>query len=85
MMKKIFFVFTIFYILLSFTNVNAAECSYKELKELKELAKKVEIGYAPKTSEDNTGYVSVNVYNMKDKFYFVRQDSIIYNYSKRNF
>ena len=67
-MKRVIILFTIFYIFLSVTNVNAAECTYSELKELKQLAQKVEIGYVPQVSEDGkNASFSLFVYNLDSR------------------
>ena len=68
-MKKIIILFTIFYIFLFVTNVNAATCSYSELKELKKLAQKVEIGYEPSIPEkgENARF-TLKVYNLDSRF-----------------
>lgn len=68
-MKKLLFIFTTLLIFLSVTGVNAAECTYEELKELKALASKVEVGYySDSLPTDENQYFSVYAYNLDSKF-----------------
>lgn len=70
-----FFVFCTF---LCVIDVKAAECTDKELKELKELAKKVEISYE---FNEKVGAFNLYVYNLNEKI-IIDDFSEIYNKNK---
>ena len=80
-MKRLLFLLVILYILISITNVNAASCSYQEKKELKELAKKVEVGYE---YDQNNDVFNLSVYNLSDKVAIETYD-FYYNKSIKNY
>lgn len=58
---KLFFIVCSFF--LCITNVSAKECTTGELRELKQLAKKIEIGY---DFDEKNKYFRVNIYNLKE-------------------
>ena len=65
-MKRYFYL-KLFFIICSFflciTSVSAKECTTQELRELKQLAKKVEIGYE---FDEKNKYFRVSIHNLKE-------------------
>ena len=85
-MKRSLFIvnFLVLFVFLTITNVNAAECTTAELRELKNLAKKIEISYEPMENVDGNYYFAVNVYNMDKNFNLIVNDSLYVIYSSNN-
>ena len=81
MMKKLVTVVILLFTLLFITNVNAAECTYNEVKNLKALAKKIEIVAIPKI-EEGDAFVDVSLYNLNKYFYVLVQDMNYIPFSK---
>ncbi len=83
-MKRVVILFTIFYIFFFVTNVNAAECSYAELKELKQFAQKVEIAYVPQVSDnDENASFTLKAYNMNSRMYLKINNIMVINYKDK--
>ena len=80
---KVFFL--IFCFFLCITSINAKECTTEEVRELKQLAKKIEINYEfqEKTENLNNRYFLLTGYNLNKKIYFeIEENSIFFNKSK---
>ena len=82
---KVFFL--IFCFFLCITSINAKECTTEEYRELKEIAKRIELNY--QFINENNRYEDasflINAYNLDSKLYLYipYSDSYIY-YTKRN-
>lgn len=65
-MKRVFLVlsFLVLFTFLCVTNVSASECSLKELRELKTLAKKVQVTYE---FDEKNRVFNLNVYNVNSR------------------
>lgn len=75
------FCFKLFFLVFSFflciTCANAKECTTKEFRELKNLAKKIEFSYEFEDSVENldNSYFVLTGYNLNNKFYLVLDDT----------
>lgn len=74
-MKRVFLVlsFLVLFTFLCVTNVSASECTLKELRELKALAKKVQVTYE---FDEESKLFDLNAYNLSKKFYITFSDSL---------
>ena len=80
---KVFFL--IFCFFLSITSISAKECTTEEVRELKQLAEKIEISYEfqEETENLNNKYFLLTGHNLNKKIYFeIEENSIFFNKSK---
>lgn len=70
-MKRLLFVvnFLVLFVFLTITNVNAEECTTAELRELKNLAKKIQIVYSQQESDLGEYSFLVEAYNLNKNYY----------------